>query len=210
MRSSLQMAATGYHPAEGIMRKGTYDRVIARRETDSLWLKAETFEKANPRKYFRLLRTLLATGHADAGLMATLANLYSDGQGVRRSRSQALRWTKRAWRSGLSIAALNFGIDEAKSSRTNSAVKWFRRAIALGDVDAPLHLAKLYLKLGINYHKAADLLQVRVNAGPQESFTVSPGVEPVRDLEDDDFEEARQLLSDLQKYYKGDIELTAP
>lgn len=171
---------------------------MVRRQTDSLWLAAETFEQTDPRKHFRLLRTLLATGHSDTGLMASVANLYSEGRGVKPSHSQALRWTKRAWRRGFSIAALNFGIGEAKASRTNSAVKWFRRAIALGDVDAPFHLAKLYLKLGNNDQEAANLLQLRVSAGPQESSTVSPGVEPIRVLEDDDFEEAKQLLSDLE------------
>ncbi len=78
-------------------------------------------------------------------------------------------------------------------------MKWFRRAIALGDIDAPLHLAKLYLKLGNNDHEAANLLRLRVSAGPQESFTVSPGVEPSSDLEDDDFDQAKQLLSSMKE-----------
>jgi len=182
----------------GDMRKSTYDRVMVRRQTDSLWLAAEKFEDTDSQKRFRMLRTLLATGHDDPGIMTSVAMLYADGEGVKRSRSQALRWSRRAWRRGYSIAALNCGIDETKSSRTESAVKWFLRAIDLGDVDAPFYLAKLYLEVGCNYQEAAKLLKMRISAGPQESFTVSPGVEPIRVLEDGDFEEAKHLLSDLE------------
>lgn len=90
------------------------------------------------------------------------------------------------------MAALNFGIDEVMACPTRSAAIWFQQAIALGDVDAPLHLAKC-LQQG-NNNEGARLLKLRVDAGPQESFTVSPGTKPIRTLEDDDFDEARNLL----------------
>ncbi len=78
------------------MHKSTYDRVMLRRQTGSLWLAVDRFEDTDPQKHFRLLRTLLATGDNDAGLMANVASLSSGGLGVRPSRSQALRWSKRA------------------------------------------------------------------------------------------------------------------
>jgi hypothetical protein len=63
---------------------------MLRRQTDALWNEAEKFEDINPKKRFTMLRTLLAKGHSDPGIMATVAMLYADGEGVKQSRSQAL------------------------------------------------------------------------------------------------------------------------
>lgn len=179
------------------MQKGTFDRIMLQRQTGTLWLKADHYEESNPKRWFRLLRSLIRQGHNDPGLFANLANAYAEGQGTKPNRLQALRWNRKAWRRGSESAACNAGIDAIRDGRRTLAMIWFRRAIAMGNYDALLHLAKLLLQLGNRRAEAMSLLRKRIEIGPEQMFELRKPGETTRPVTDEDFAEAKRLLNEL-------------
>jgi len=179
------------------MQKSTYDRIMLLRQTGTLWNEAERYEETNSNRWFKLLRNLVRQGHNDAGLMARLAVAYADGEGVKPNRLQALRWNKKAWRRGYAVAACNAGIDARHEGRQVLAITWFRRAIAMEDSDALLHLAKLFLQFDDRRREALGLLRQRVDKGPQMIVDIVPGEDAQR-VADDDWAEAKRLAAELE------------
>jgi hypothetical protein len=80
------------------------------------------------------------------GALINVGNYYADGTGVRRNRSTALYWYKRAYRRGDSSAAHNIGILWRDDGKLNRALYWFGRAVALGDDESNLDIGKHFLK----------------------------------------------------------------
>jgi hypothetical protein len=90
-----------------------------------------------------------------------------------------------------------------REGRTTTAILWLRRAIADGDPDARLDLAKILLSHPSHGTGAIQLLEAYVAAGPQEIYALRPigefprVNESVR-IEDEDFEEAKLILKGLK------------
>ncbi len=88
---------------------------------------------------------------AEAGWPAAqfhLARLYESGEGVRKSETEARRWTEQAARGGDAKAMHNLalyyfeGVGGAKD--TSTAAVWFRRAAEKGVTDSQYNLGRLY------------------------------------------------------------------
>src|SRR5271156_2934540 len=105
---------------------------------------AKQEESGDLKSAFRLY--LAAAKAGDTGCQVNVGNYYKAGTGVRRSRSAALYWYKRAYRQGESLAASNIGFLWRKENKPKRALEWFRKAIRLGDDEAHLEIAKYYLQ----------------------------------------------------------------
>ena len=115
-------------------------------DTNDLFMRADKeADKGDFKSAFRLF--LAAAKAGDSSCQVNLANLYDDGKGVRRNRSAALYWYKRAYRRGVSIAAHNLGVMWRNEKKHSRALEWFRKAVRLGDDEANLEIAKHYLEV---------------------------------------------------------------
>ncbi len=118
---------------------------------------AKQQEKGKLRSAFRLY--LAAAKAGDTGCQVNVGNFYDAGTGVRRDRTAALYWYKRAYRRGYSCAASNIGIMWRTENQPRRALKWFEKAVRLGDDEANLEIAKYYLRNEHNPLKAIGHLQ---------------------------------------------------
>jgi len=112
----------------------------------------EQWEAGNLRSAFRLF--LAAAKAGDSGAQVNLGNFYSDGIGVRPNRDAAMHWYRRAYRQGDSGGANNIGVLYRDENQFARALKWFERAIKLGDPDAHLEIAKIHLRTNGDREKA--------------------------------------------------------
>lgn len=113
-------------------------------QSHALWLRAEKQEeRGNLRAAFRLMLAAAKLGNASAQI--NVANYYDDARGVRRNRSAALYWYKRAYRRGSSTAAHNIGVVWRNERNFRRAIYWFRRAVELGSPESNLDIAKHFL-----------------------------------------------------------------
>lgn len=107
---------------------------------------------------------LVAAKNGDSGSQLNLGNLYDAGIGVRRSRESALYWYKRAYRRGSASAANNIGVLLRNDKKPRQALKWFQKAVRLGDVEAHLEIAEHYLRNDGNALKAIFHLEKVCNS----------------------------------------------
>lgn len=95
--------------------------------------------RRNPARAVRLLESAARAGASDAYL--TLANCYSDGQGVRRSRARADYWYRRGVKAGDPRAAFNLAVERRLAGDWRGERRWLTRAAAMGDREALVVLA---------------------------------------------------------------------
>jgi|SRR5215472_11309127 len=127
-------------------------------KTDDLFLRADKHaEEGNFKLAFRLY--LAAAKAGDTSCQINLGNLYDEGSGVRRNRSAAMYWYKRAYRRGEPCAAHNIGVMWRNEKKYGQALNWFKKAVRLGDEEANLEIAKHYLKVEENPVKAIPHLE---------------------------------------------------
>lgn len=88
---------------------------------------------------------LAAAESGDFYAFGIVGSFYDFGTGVKKNSSEALRWYRLAAKSGESFAANNAAVIWRDCGKRANAIKWFKKAIALGDGDANLNLAKMYL-----------------------------------------------------------------
>ena len=84
---------------------------------------------------------------AKLGAYAAKHNLgyfYDVGIGAKRDRDHAMYWYRRAFREN-GMSAANIGTIYRDEMKTSLALRWFHKAVALGDIDANLEIAKLLL-----------------------------------------------------------------
>lgn len=93
---------------------------------------------------FRLF--LLAAKDGDVAAQVNLGNFYDDGIGVKPNQKLALYWYGRAYRRGYAAAANNIAVLHRNRGCPRRALSWFQRAVGLGDIDANLEIARLYLE----------------------------------------------------------------
>ena len=122
-------------------------------KTDDLFIRADKQAEAGNLKFaFRLY--LAAAKAGDTSCQINLGNLYDEGSGVRRNRSAAMYWYKRAFRRGAASAAHNIGVMWRNEENYGRALYWFKQAVRLGDDEANLEIAKHYLQVEQNVVKA--------------------------------------------------------
>ncbi len=108
------------------------------------------FERANEYWDKRKLRSALrlfqiGAKAGDSGSQINLGNFYLDGIGLKPNRALALYWYRRAYQRGERCAANNMGIVFRDEKKYAQALRWFERAVDLGDGDANLEIAKIYI-----------------------------------------------------------------
>jgi tetratricopeptide (TPR) repeat protein len=114
-------------------------------------------ENGDLRSAFRLY--LAAAKAGEISCQVNVGNFYDAGTGVRRNRSAAIYWYKRAYRRGDSCAASNIGVMWRNDKKPKRALEWFRKAVRLGDDEANLEIAKYYLRNEQDSNKAIQHLK---------------------------------------------------
>ena len=128
-------------------------RVTRKSRASTLFIRADKCEERGEMgSAFRLM--LAAAKLGDTGAQVNVGNYYADGKGVRRNRSAALYWYKRAYRRGDPCAANNIGVLWRDEKNLQRALSWFFRAVKLGDDEAHLEIGKHYLHNEKNPRKA--------------------------------------------------------
>ncbi|HLL06902.1 MAG TPA: hypothetical protein VK539_40380 [Myxococcaceae bacterium] len=111
---------------------------------DSLVVQANQLaEEGKNRQAVRLLLKAARAGNLSAQL--NLGAHLATGKGVRQSGEKALYCYKRAAARRYAAAASNAACIYRDQGRVKLALRWFKKAVALGDDDAMLEVAKLCL-----------------------------------------------------------------
>lgn len=129
---------------------------------------------------FQMFLALAEQG--DLGGMNRVAVMYSVGQGTPCNFEESIRWDKQAAELGDVAALLNLGISYRRAGDVRQAKCWFEQALAKGDGEAALELAKMYLISELETQRVIDYLRLVLS-----SSTVC----------EDSLEEAQRLLTEL-------------
>jgi len=118
------------------------------------------WEMGDVKTAFRLFREMAEAGDPHSYL--NLGYFYDLGLGTRKSRTDALRWYRRAYRNGDSAGASNIATVYRDQGRFREAFEWFKRAAAMNDGDAELELAKCYFDgLGVTKHRGHAIAAIK-------------------------------------------------
>jgi tetratricopeptide (TPR) repeat protein len=127
---------------------------------------------------FRLYLRAARSGNSDVFL--NLGGAYDLGRGIRRCRSKALHWYRRAYADGQASGANNIATVYRDQGDTLRAIRWCERAVAMGDEGANILLGQLWLvalcfrSVGPN-ECAADIEASRVWAAVAEGMLATRG-----------------------------------
>jgi len=128
-------------------------RLTNKSRANALFSRADRQEdRGRKRSAFRLM--LAAAKLGDLGAQTNVGNYYDDGQVIRRNRSAALYWYRRAYKRGDSCAAHNIGVLWRNEKKLQRALYWFVRAVNLGDDESNLDIGKHILYNDRNPQKA--------------------------------------------------------
>ena len=126
-------------------------------EANSLYQRAdEEWRRGRLRSAFRLFLAAAKGGMSSA--FGIVGQFYDHGDGVKANRSAALYWYRKAYRHGSNSAANNIGCIWRDRGNLGRAILWLMRAANLGDGDANLNIAKIYLHRKGDLRKATDYL----------------------------------------------------
>jgi TPR repeat protein len=119
-------------------------RPTKKERAEGLWRRAEKLEEQGKmRPAFQLMLASAKLGSISAQI--NVGNYYDDGRGVRRNRSAALYWFRRAYGRGDSIAAHNIGVVWRNDGKPHRALYWFSRSVKLGNDESNLDIGKHFL-----------------------------------------------------------------
>lgn len=146
-------------------------------ELDELYFKAlKVQEDGDLEAAFRLFMQGALLG--DDAAQNAVGNAYSSGEGVEKDEKNGIKWYKKAHQTGKQPGCLaNIAVTYAQMGRRAQAIRWWRKAVALGDGDSAMTLA-LYLM------KSVEVLElVKMAASCEENWQISPlGKEEAEDL----------------------------
>lgn len=127
------------------------------------------------RAAFKLFLAAAKAGWVPA--FSTVAHFYDNGWGVKTNIDAALHWYTRAYSENAawyraahrrvdsdSTSANNIGCILRDRGERRKAIVWFQRAVNLGDGDANLNIAKIYLSNQRDRRKAIHYLQKTIKA----------------------------------------------
>jgi len=138
----------------------------------------ERYEEA-----YQLFHQLAKMGNAYA--MSALARFYEDGRGVKPDFNKAMWWAEKAIAGGNVTAIYNLAVTYRRIGDLRKSKGLFERVLELGELSAALDLAKMY--------RISDKESDNVRKYLQMVLTGVPGI----DVSEDNLEEARRLLVDL-------------
>jgi TPR repeat protein len=81
----------------------------------------------------------------DVDSMTRVASMYGAGEGANLDFQKSIEWDEKAVEAGSIASISNLGITYRMCGDTRKARFWFEKAIAAGDCEAALDLAKMYL-----------------------------------------------------------------
>ena len=109
---------------------------------ESIHLQAHVkWETGDFRSAVRLMRAAAKLGAY--GSKNNLGYMYDLGIGVKKNPRLAMGWYRRAFRAGNVGSATNIGTIYRDEMKSSLALRWFHKAVALGDIDANLDIANL-------------------------------------------------------------------
>ena len=112
---------------------------------------------------FKLFKRLAEAGEADA--MNRLAVMYEAARGVPFDLEQSIAWDMRAIEAGSHLSRLNLGITHRRHGNIREARRWFEDALAHGDGEAALELAKLYSVSELERGRVLNYLETALRSG---------------------------------------------
>jgi uncharacterized protein len=126
---------------------------------DLLYMEADLLNER--RRYSEALPLLLKGAKTgDTSCQILLGNYLSDGRkGIPVNQERAIYWYKQAYKQGSSIGASNLAMHYRKQGFVDEAYEWYGRAVKLGDNEAHLELAKIWLHDRGNKAKAIKHLK---------------------------------------------------
>lgn len=101
----------------------------------------ELFESGERTKSINLFLKAASEGVPEA--QVNLANIYDEGDGVKRDFEKARHWYKRAIKNGASEAAYNLGVSYLNRGEMRWAKYWLTTATSMGDDDAAEQLSRI-------------------------------------------------------------------
>ncbi|MCU7917738.1 MAG: sel1 repeat family protein [Candidatus Thiodiazotropha sp. (ex Epidulcina cf. delphinae)] len=104
---------------------------------------SEAYDHADYDLAFKLFLQGAEDGHS--GAMERVAIMYTCGEGIACDYDKALEWEKKAIQHGSLSALLNIGITYRIKGDMLCARKWFEKSFDLGDGEAAMELARLYM-----------------------------------------------------------------
>jgi len=147
----------------------------------------KAWSAGDEKRAFRLFLAAAKGGHVPS--FSLVAHFYGSGTGVKANTDAALHWYEQSYRASEqwyrqaeSTSANNIGCIWRERGKPGLAIKWFKRAVALGDGDANLNIADVYLRRQATRAKALPYLRKTI-AAPY--------------VTDGSIEEARRLLREL-------------
>jgi TPR repeat protein len=136
------------------MKKAHIDYATSERLFEDAELKEESGDLAGAFKSH-----LAAAQLGNTLSQLAVGNFYANGTGVPKSFENAAQWYKRAYRNGVSAAAINLSIELRDQGNTRGAIDWLKRAADLKDGEAVFQLARIYLEMPRGKKKAIELLR---------------------------------------------------
>lgn len=116
-----------------------------------------------------------------------VGNFYANGSGVPRSFEDAAQWYRKAYRNGVSAAAINLSIELQDQGNIRGAIDWLKRAVDMNDGEAVLQLARIYLDRPRGKEKAIELLRK------------TQTLKRYAEISEQSQEDAAELLSSIEK-----------
>lgn len=125
---------------------------------EELFIRADRCgDRGDYRTAFRLM--LAAAKLGELGAQLNVGNYYDEGKGVRKNRTAALYWYKKACKRGYAAAASNIGVLYRTEGKYSRALYWFKRAIEMGDEEAHLEIGKHYMEHQHDLSRASEHLR---------------------------------------------------
>ena len=150
-------------------RSATKRAITRKKRLDALYTIAYSLSDSGRRKE-ALIKFLSGAKQGDPNAQNMVGYIFDTGAGVRRNRTAALHWYKRAFRNGSRAAASNIGTVYRDENNRRMALFWFRRAVRLRDAGANVEIAKLLVAHGDDSSSALPYLKRAVNS-PSSNIT---------------------------------------
>ncbi|HRX35692.1 MAG TPA: tetratricopeptide repeat protein [Aestuariivirga sp.] len=100
----------------------------------------------------------------DASACGMVATMYFDGEGVAFDFDESVKWDLRAIELGDTTSLSNLAISYRNTGNAREARKWFEKAVATGDGEAALDLAKLLHVSDFEIDNVRRLLKMAVES----------------------------------------------
>ena len=135
---------------------------------DLLYIEADLLDERG--RYTEALPLLLKGAKAgDTSCQILLGNYLSDGRkGVPIDRKRAIYWYMRAYKQGDTTGASNLAMTYRKLGDVDGALRWYELGVKLGDNEAHLPLANIWLHDGGNKAKALKHLKAVFSGNPKD------------------------------------------